>query len=69
MPPPSFFKMPGMPNATKSTRIDSAENGFVIYLRTADNSEEIRIGPNMNVALHIITEYFKNPIENASSHE
>jgi hypothetical protein len=55
-----FGKPPG--KAPKGLRIEKAQNGFVIYLRQPNYTEDMRIAVNMSVVAHIMQEYFTTPV-------
>lgn len=60
--PKGFPPIPGMPTASKGVRIDVAENGFVVYLRKNDHSEETRIASSVSSMWYMVTNYLRDPI-------
>ncbi len=49
-------------HAPKAIRIEKAENGFVVYLRKPNMTEEIRIAPSLQLVHFITREYFTTPV-------
>lgn len=47
---------------SKGARIEVAENGFVVYLRKSDFSEETRIASSVAGMWYIVTNYLKEPL-------